>query len=111
MNHLAQKVLEIIARAAGRDVSALNDSDRLFHDLRLDGDDAEEVMLKVCEFSGLSPAEFPFSRYFGSEFGAGYRHLIGERLGLAREILEPLTISDLVRCVEAKSFSILKQPE
>ncbi|MDX2219153.1 MAG: DUF1493 family protein [Burkholderiales bacterium] len=104
-------MLEIIARAAGRDVSALKDSDRLFHDLRLDGDDAEEVMSKVCEFSGLSPADFPFSKYFGAEFGAGYRHLIGEWLGLAKEILEPLTISDLIQCVEAKTFSILTQPE
>jgi acyl carrier protein len=46
---LEQRVIRFVARKTGLQVDAVTPSSRLLHDLRIDGDDAEELLTEYSE--------------------------------------------------------------
>lgn len=70
-------------------------STRLFHDLGIDGDDVLEIMLPYEKKYGVDLTDFAFSRYFGSEFGAGWRYWFHKSTSFRFCRFQPLTIQDL----------------
>ncbi|MFC1773384.1 DUF1493 family protein [Pseudomonadota bacterium] len=76
---------------------------RLFHDLGIDGDDAEELLIEVRDKHKVNFDEFNFSEYFGSEFGAGWRHIIHRWFGRYGRVVynfKPLTVEALGRAID-----------
>ena len=69
---------------------------RLLHDLGIDGDDAEEILIDFAERFHVDLSAFPFSDYFGSEFGAGTRWLVRKVRGGDALRLAPITVQDLL---------------
>lgn len=71
---------------------------RLFHDLGIDGDTAEELLIEFRDLFDVDLSQFRFNEYFGGEVGAGLRFFlmrIGEKFGINLVKLKPLTLQDL----------------
>ena len=97
-------VRQLAAQYSGRKIEAIGPDTRVFHDLGLDGDDAEEFLTDYCARHGLPVQSFPFSRFFGWEIGAGPRHFLCVKLGLWPGVVKPLSIRQLASCAEARTF-------
>ena len=74
----------------------LTPSTRLLHDLGIDGDDAEEILLDFIERFHVDFSSFHFTDYFGSEAGAGGRWLVRKFRGGDALHFAPLTVQDLL---------------
>jgi len=99
------QIREMAATHSGRPIEKIGPETRLFHDLAIDGDTAEEFLTEVCRKFSLAHEGFPSPRYFGSEFGAGWRHLFIARLGLFPKRLAPLTVSEVAEWAHNGTFS------
>ena len=102
MQSTFEQIREMAAAYSGRAPERITPNTRIFHDLALDGDDAEEFLLKLCKHFELSTEGFPFANYFGSEVGAGWRHLFVARFGVGT--VAPLTVGELVEWAESGTF-------
>jgi hypothetical protein len=100
------EVRELAARYSGRAVTDISENTRLFHDLAIDGDHAEELLLEIFSKYELPTENFPFAKYFGSEFGAGWRHLFIVRLGIRGGVLAPLTVGEVASWAQARSWRV-----
>jgi hypothetical protein len=67
----------------------------MLHDLGIDGDDAAGLLTEFAEAFSVDMSSFPFSRYFGSEAGAGYRWLVRKIRGGDAVAFPPVTVEDL----------------
>ena len=74
----------------------LSPSTRLLHDLGIDGDDAEEVLVAFGERFHVDFSSLAFPKHFGSEFDAGGRWLIRKLFGGDALRFAPLTVQDLI---------------
>ena len=88
---LEQRIIRFIADRTGLDPRDLRSSSRLLHDLKIDGDDASEMLTEYAEVFHVDLSRLDFPSYFRSEpnvlvlwFGniAGFK---------------PLSVADLVR--------------
>jgi hypothetical protein len=104
MNSKLEAVRELVAKHSGRRLDQLQPSTQLFHDLAIDGDTAEELLLQYCEQFALPVDTFPFAKYFGGEVGAGWRHFLMVRLGICRGRLQPLTIEQLAEWAQRGAY-------
>ena len=98
---VAAGVCAIIARKTGLQSARLTDEVRLFEDLGVDGDDAEELLLAISEAYPIDFSRFRFSRHFAAE-----PTLL--RLFSQRPKTEPLTVSALIAA--AMSGSLVSDP-
>ena len=103
MDSALDEVRKLVAIQSGQRIERIQPSSRLFHDLGIDGDDAEELLVALGKRFSLPIEDFPFSQYFGSEVGAGWRHLFMAVLGIGRARLKPLTVQQLADWVEQRS--------
>jgi hypothetical protein len=103
MNTKIDQIRELAARYSGQPIDHISEATRIFHDLALDGDDAEEFLFELFTKFELPTEDFPFGKYFGSEVGAGWRHLLMVRLGVGSSRLAPLTVGQLASWAEAGS--------
>lgn len=97
MNGL-ETAIEIVSRRKGIESDKLSPDMRLFHDLAIDGDDAEELLTELRDKHQVKFDGFVFSDYFGSEVGSGYRYCLYKLFnffGLSLDGLKALTIKDL----------------
>jgi acyl carrier protein len=62
-----ENVLSILARKIGIDSARISPNMRLLQDLRLDGDDAVEVILEISKSCSMDVSKFNSSLYFRSE--------------------------------------------
>lgn len=59
--------LEILARKTGLKPTEIDMNARLLHDLKIDGDDAADLILEISKTGGVDITGFECSRYFRSE--------------------------------------------
>jgi hypothetical protein len=104
MNSAFEQIRELAARYSGRPITDISETTRIFHDLAIDGDTAEEFLLELFAKFQLPTDDFPFAKYFGSEAGAGWRHLLMVKLGISAGALAPLTIEELASWAQARSW-------
>src|SRR5687767_11367336 len=64
---LEQHVIRFIADRTGIDPSELRSSSRLLHDLKIDGDDASELLAEYAEAFQVDLSQLDFASYFRSE--------------------------------------------
>jgi len=76
--------------------SQISPSTRLLHDLGIDADDAEEILMAFAQRFHVDFSSLAFTRHFGSEFDAGGRWLIRKLFGSDSVRLAPITIQDLI---------------
>ena len=98
----------LIAAALNKSPEDISGELRLFHDLGIDGDDAEELLIEVRDKHNVNFDEFNFSEYFGSEAGAGWRHVIHRWCGRFGKVVydfKPLTVEALGRAID---YGVLK---
>jgi acyl carrier protein len=103
MDSVLDDVRKLVAAQSGLPIERIQPSSRLFHDLGIDGDDAEELLVAFGERFSLPIKDFPFSEYFGSEVGAGWRHLFMAVLGIGKVRMKPLTVQQLADWAEHRS--------
>lgn len=88
-------VLAILSRKTGIELSKIRTEASLLHDLRIDGDDAVEVILELSSRCGVDVSSFDCSRYFRSEPALGW--LLPTRESTRDKAC--LTVQDLVEGV------------
>ncbi len=102
---------KIVAKYSSRKPDELSANTRLFHDLGIDGDDAEELLFEVIDEHQVNFDKFIFSDYFGGEVGAGWRHDIYKMFNFfdwpfeifgwsLADDFKPLTVKDLAIAIE-----------
>ncbi len=95
--------VQIVSKRKGVKPNDLSPDVRLFHDLGIDGDDAEEILTELKDKHQVDFDKFIFSNYFGSEVGAGYRYFLYRlfrRFGKSIDGLKPLTVGDLGKAID-----------
>ncbi len=93
------QVRDLVARKAGIAPESIRPTTRLFHDLGIYGDDADELIEDFARVFAVDVSTFPFSAYFDHE-GAWpwpFVRFLRER-GAAEK--KPLTVNDLVSAVK-----------
>jgi Protein of unknown function (DUF1493) len=99
---LRQEVLALISKFAGIPIRRLKDSDQLDADLKLTGDDADELMNKFFVTFAVDPTGYSFTDYFDVEgfFVSPWQRSKGL----------PLSIGDLIQAAERRSWIASTQP-
>ena len=98
----------IVSNYKGMKPGDLSPNARLFHDLGIDGDSAEEILAELRDKHQVNFDKFVFSNYFGSEVGAGYRYFLYKlfrRFWKSIDELKPLTVNDLGKAIDNGSFN------
>ena len=95
---LGERVKKFLSKEISVKENSIKSSDRLFHDLGVDGDDAYELLQHYSVAFNVDLTQFEFSDYFGEE---GTGSLLGyiDRLfstGQARAMKKPITVEDLI---------------
>lgn len=88
-----------IIRELFRFKEPLSEKTRLWHDLRLSGDDAYELLVDVRKKYGTSFESMDFGRYFPDET-EGMFHSWAERFGM-KSRFDPVTLGHLLAVVRA----------
>ena len=89
-------VLELIARHTGLELERIGPADRLLHDLGIDGDDAEDLLVDFSKKFEVDMDGFNFEDFFRGE-GSYLKVVFGS------DVL-PLTVDDLWQSALAKKF-------
>jgi len=83
----------------------LNETDRLQHDLGLDGADAAKFMGKFAAHFDVDMTRFVFADYFGKEsLGCLPMWIVWIVIPPLRPDIRPLTLADLQKSVRAKKW-------
>lgn len=108
---LQTRVIDFLSNEVGVRASDLSLETTLFGDLRLDGDDAAELLEKFGREFSVDLSQFHLSDHFGPEgvwpwtviqwLAPAFRRGTPEE----RSRLKPITIADLVRSAELGKFS------
>jgi hypothetical protein len=103
-----ERVLRLVAKMRGIERGKLSLTTRLFHDLEVWGDDAQELLLAFADEFEVDFSGFEFSDYFKDEAGNGtfWQWAAGRKL---RDEKLPLTVADLVAIAEAKAIKPLSR--
>jgi hypothetical protein len=101
---LARQVTVFVAERMGIPVEQINPDSRLLHDLRIDGDDADELLEEFFRRFDVHRGRFDFSRFFNGE--AGIEQMIALFTRDRSRLLErePLRVSDLVNAARERRF-------
>ena len=88
---LEQRVIRFIAAKTGLQPNAITSASRLLHDLKIDGDDAEELLTEYSDAFQVDMTGFDFCQRFRSE-----PNLFSLWLGSLNRFV-PVTVAQLVR--------------
>jgi hypothetical protein len=99
-----ERVLRLVASMTGIKREELVPTARLFHDLHVYGDDADELLMAIKDEFGVDFSGFEFSDYFTSEPNDSVFWQFVTRKWVRKEKL-PFTVSDLVEIVKARSIA------
>lgn len=75
-----QDVISFISKSLSISVKNISENSSFFHDLGVDGDDAEEFINSFSGNFNISFDGFPFGEYFGAEISASPTSMIKEML-------------------------------
>ena len=95
-----------------KEVKSFNSDMRLYHDLDIYGDSAEEYM-EVFQEMGVDMSTFRFVDFFPPEFpypatwSKLFFGLLPERLFIDKTIYSPITFAMLEKALDAKSWSVI----
>jgi hypothetical protein len=108
-------VLEIVKYHTGAKV--INPESRIFHDFKIDGTDAYELMVALEKKFDVDMANFTFVRHFGPEAPFNpfiwiywmlfERDKLNESCSAVRQV--PLTVLDLYQAAKTKKFPYLSE--
>jgi Protein of unknown function (DUF1493) len=108
----AEKVTEFIANEAGVPVDSITRQTRLWHDLRLGGDDAVEVFTRYQAQFGVDLASLQLTQHVPSEITVWYVDAWESLARILRFLPSPryvpITVDDLVRAAEAKTWDVVR---
>ena len=94
-----------VAEELKLDPAKLNETDRLQHDLGLDGDDARKFIDRFAERFEVDMTKFVFSDYFGREsFGCIPLWIVWILIPPLRPKVRPVTLADLQKSARAKKW-------
>jgi hypothetical protein len=104
-NDLYVSVVEFISRTASVRREKIHADTRIWRDLGIDGDDAEEFMTKFAQEFGVDLSAFKFNRYFGPE--AGFNPLLWPFYKLAGKLpIVDIHVRDLVQAAREGKWII-----
>ena len=103
---IVRKVRELVARKTGLPEERISPEARLLHDLGVEGDDAEELLVEFCDEFRVDITDIKVSKYFSDESSVAsslwfLRSSIEARL---RE-KEPLTVDQLVIAAQLRKWT------
>lgn len=104
---LLEQVVNLIAEETSTPRKRLLPNARLFHDLGVDGIDAEELMQKFFYRFGVAPQGFHHSDYFGPEGNYGLFNIplwIRNWWTGALSRIPAITPAHLARCAEERKW-------
>ncbi len=95
MDDILENIKTLVSEKSGVDEKKLNRSTRLYEDLKIDGDDAFELLEAFTEKFSVDMSGFKYNEYFAPEgidlIGAVSRLFKGKE----KKKLKPLTLADL----------------
>ncbi|HEY4641195.1 MAG TPA: DUF1493 family protein [Thermoanaerobaculia bacterium] len=101
-----------VAEELKLDPDKLNETDRLQHDLGLDGADAQAFIDKFAERFDVDMTNFVFRDYFGREsFGCIPLWIVWIAIPPLRPKVRPVTLADLQRSARAKKWKRPKKSD
>ena len=109
LSSLFEKVVSFVAEQRAEPANKISPTTRLWQDLRLAGDEADEFFVDFGKTFGIDLSGLDLSKYFPSEFAVTWCWL-GSKLGFFPERqFPPITIVYLVEAAEAKSWMFQDQ--
>jgi hypothetical protein len=102
--NLEQRVIRFIAAKTGLEPNAITSASRLLHDLKIDGDDAEELLTEYSHAFQVDMTAFDFHRHFRSE-----PNLVALWLGNLKRFA-PVTVAELVQSARNGSWRADSSP-
>ena len=94
-NDLSDAVINFLSEELSINKLKICNDTRIFHDLGVDGDDADELLSNYSDKFNVNINEFSFSIYFGLEASLTPISLIKHLLGKSKK-LKPLFVKDLI---------------
>jgi hypothetical protein len=111
---ILQAVIELVSDYTGEVKGGIKPPSRLYHDLNIIGDDADELLEKYSKRFGLDLSQFPADEYFPDEPMASFFDVLAclfrwrsqknERNENEREFMA-LTVGDLCLAVKSRVLS------
>jgi len=96
---------DFVARELHIAPEKLKDTDRLQHDLGLDGNDAAQFLQKFADRFEVDMSSFEFAKYFGREsLGCLPLWIVWIVIPPLRPKVKPVTLADLQRSARAKKW-------
>ncbi|WP_435237661.1 DUF1493 family protein [Psychromonas sp. PT13] len=95
MEDIFNRITTMIEFETGYSKNKITRSTRLYQDINIDGDDAEELLYKYSELFGIDMSDFEFCRYFNNE-GFDSISILKSLFGAGnKRNLEPITVDML----------------
>ena len=104
LSNLFEKVVSFVAQQRAEPANNISPTTRLWQDLRLAGDDADEFFVDFGKTFGVDLSGLDLSNYFPSEMAVTWRWFF-----VRKKQFPPITVMDLVRAAEAKSWALRNQ--
>lgn len=101
---LSRQIVLLVAERLGIPADQIHPGTRLLHDLRVDGDDAEELLDEFFRRFEVHPGRFEFSRFFNSEAGIEQTLALFTRDRSRLDEREPLRVKDLIQAATDRKF-------
>lgn len=94
-NDLSDAVISFLSEELSINKLKICNDTRIFHDLGVDGDDADELISNYSDKFNVSIKEFSFSTYFGSEASLTPASFVKHLLGKSKKT-KPLFVKDFI---------------
>ena len=95
------EVAAFVAHAASEPIERITAETRILHDLRVDGDDADEFMMAFAARFQVDMSPFPFrDHFYGEPHLLSWGGLIQHVRGMQHSPKRPLTIAALVQAAQ-----------
>lgn len=103
-NNVYSDVVEIIQQYVPG-TESIESGTRLFHDLLLMGDDAEEILLAIHKKYGVDFSSFKWKEYFPSEYAAPFVSILMSLNLYRMDQKKPITVNDIVVAINERKWS------
>ncbi|MBX9941599.1 MAG: DUF1493 family protein [Candidatus Obscuribacterales bacterium] len=112
-NSLYAQIVDFVCREIGVSKIDLKPNTRLYHDLGIDGDDAENIMASFAQEFQVDLSEYDHNLHFGPEQGfclpIWFSWLLAGKLNKRGQFKKvPITILDLEKAAETKVWPIMQ---
>ena len=101
---IEKRVIHLVSEETGANINKISPETALLHDLGVDGDDADEFIIRFADEFDVDISEFQFEEYFGSEGGFCPFFIFSPSWWKGDHKLKRLTIMDLINAAKVKKL-------